>query len=56
MVAGEVRSLAGRSADAAKGGSKSLIGASVERVGPAPKQVEAATRHHDRIVASVQRA
>ncbi len=54
VVAGEVRSLAQRSADAAKE-IKSLIGASVERVESGSRLVAAAGSTMDEIVASVQR-
>jgi methyl-accepting chemotaxis protein len=54
VVATEVRSLAGRSADAAKE-IKSLIGASVERVELGAKQVHEAGRSMDEIVSQVQR-
>jgi methyl-accepting chemotaxis protein len=54
VVAGEVRSLAGRSAEAAKE-IKSLIGASVERVDAGSKLVADAGRTMQEIVGSVQR-
>ena len=54
VVAGEVRSLAGRSADAAKE-IKSLIGASVEKVDVGVRQVHEAGASMDEIVAQVQR-
>ena len=54
VVASEVRSLAGRSADAAKE-IKSLIGASVEKVGLGAKQVNEAGESMKEIVAQVQR-
>ena len=54
VVAGEVRSLAQRSAEAAKE-IKSLIGASVERVDTGSQLVHEAGRTMDEIVASVQR-
>jgi methyl-accepting chemotaxis protein len=54
VVAGEVRSLAGRSAEAAKE-IKSLIGASVERVETGSRLVAAAGATMTEIVGSVQR-
>jgi methyl-accepting chemotaxis protein len=54
VVAGEVRSLAGRSAEAAKE-IKSLIGASVERVETGSRLVAAAGATMKEIVGSVQR-
>ena len=54
VVAGEVRSLAGRSADAAKE-IKRLIGASVERVDSGARLVESAGSTMDEVVQSVQR-
>ncbi|MEK8048962.1 methyl-accepting chemotaxis protein [Ideonella sp. DXS22W] len=54
VVAGEVRSLAQRSAEAARE-IKSLIGASVERVSAGAEQVREAGRTMDEIVDSVQR-
>ncbi|MFG6439601.1 methyl-accepting chemotaxis protein [Roseateles sp. LKC17W] len=54
VVAGEVRTLAQRSAEAAKE-IKSLISASVERVDSGTQQVEAAGATMTEIVASVQR-
>jgi methyl-accepting chemotaxis protein len=54
VVAGEVRSLAQRSADAAKE-IKSLIGASVERVESGSRLVQEAGSTMDEIVSSVQR-
>ncbi len=54
VVAGEVRSLAQRSAEAAKE-IKSLIGASVERVESGSRLVNDAGRTMNEIVASVQR-
>ncbi len=54
VVAGEVRSLAGRSAEAAKE-IKSLIGASVDRVDAGSKLVVDAGRTMQEIVGSVQR-
>ncbi len=54
VVAGEVRSLAGRSAEAAKE-IKSLIGASVERVESGSRLVQDAGKTMGEIVASVQR-
>ena len=54
VVAGEVRSLAGRSADAAKE-IKTLIGNSVERVENGARLVQAAGTTMGEIVASVQR-
>ena len=54
VVAGEVRSLAGRSAEAAKE-IKSLIGNSVERVENGARLVQAAGTTMDEIVSSVQR-
>jgi methyl-accepting chemotaxis protein len=54
VVAGEVRSLAQRSAEAAKE-IKSLIGSSVERVDTGARQVDAAGQAMDRIVAQVER-
>ncbi|MDD0840021.1 methyl-accepting chemotaxis protein [Curvibacter sp. HBC61] len=54
VVAGEVRSLAGRSAEAAKE-IKSLIGASVEKVESGTRLVGHAGSTMDEIVASVQR-
>jgi methyl-accepting chemotaxis protein len=54
VVAGEVRSLAGRSAEAARE-IKSLIGASVERVDAGTKLVQDAGGTMDEIMASVQR-
>ncbi|MFG6440675.1 methyl-accepting chemotaxis protein [Roseateles sp. LKC17W] len=54
VVAGEVRSLAGRSAEAAKE-IKTLIGNSVERVENGSRLVEAAGTTMEEIVASVQR-
>jgi methyl-accepting chemotaxis protein len=54
VVAGEVRSLAQRSAEAARE-IKSLIGASVERVETGTRQVRDAGGTMDEIVASVQR-
>jgi len=54
VVASEVRSLAQRSADAAKE-IKSLIGASVERVESGARQVDDAGRTMDDIVAQVNR-
>jgi len=53
-VAGEVRSLAQRSAEAAKE-IKSLIGASVEKVDSGSKLVADAGRTMEEIVSSVQR-
>ncbi|MFG5410897.1 methyl-accepting chemotaxis protein, partial [Piscinibacter sakaiensis] len=54
VVAGEVRSLAGRSAEAARE-IKGLIGASVERVDAGSRLVSDAGRTMDEIVSSVQR-
>ncbi|MDR7334942.1 methyl-accepting chemotaxis protein [Roseateles asaccharophilus] len=54
VVAGEVRSLAGRSAEAARE-IKSLIGNSVERVENGARQVQAAGTTMGEIVSSVQR-
>ena len=54
VVAGEVRSLAGRSAEAARE-IKSLIGASVDRVDAGSKLVADAGRTMQEIVGSVQR-
>jgi methyl-accepting chemotaxis protein len=54
VVAGEVRSLAQRSAEAARQ-IKTLIGSSVERVGAGSRLVADAGRTMDEIVASVQR-
>jgi methyl-accepting chemotaxis protein len=54
VVASEVRSLAQRSAEAAKE-IKALIGASVERVGAGSRLVQDAGATMDEIVASVQR-
>ncbi|MES2889000.1 MAG: methyl-accepting chemotaxis protein [Pseudomonadota bacterium] len=54
VVAGEVRSLAGRSADAAKE-IKSLIGASVDRVEAGSRLVADAGKTMQEIVGSVQR-
>jgi len=54
VVAGEVRSLAGRSADAAKE-IKSLIGSSVERVEAGAKLVAEAGKTMDELVGAVQR-
>jgi len=54
VVAGEVRSLAGRSADAARE-IKALISASVERVESGTQQVQRAGDTMNEIVASVQR-
>jgi methyl-accepting chemotaxis protein len=54
VVAGEVRSLAGRSAEAAKE-IKALIGASVENVSDGCRQVEQAGSTMDEIVVSVRR-
>ncbi|MFZ2987423.1 methyl-accepting chemotaxis protein [Ideonella sp.] len=54
VVAAEVRSLAGRSAEAARE-IKSLIGASVEKVDSGARQVQTAGATMDDIVASVQR-
>ncbi|MBH9552725.1 methyl-accepting chemotaxis protein [Inhella gelatinilytica] len=54
VVAGEVRSLAGRSAEAAKE-IKSLIGASVERVEAGSKLVQEAGVTMEEIVSGVQR-
>ena len=54
VVAGEVRSLAGCSADAAKE-IKRLIGASVERVDSGARLVESAGSTMDEVVQSVQR-
>ena len=54
VVAGEVRSLAGRSADAAKE-IKSLIGSSVERVEAGSRLVAEAGRTMDELVGAVQR-
>ncbi len=54
VVAGEVRSLAGRSAEAAKQ-IKALIGNSVERVDNGARLVQAAGTSMGEIVASVQR-
>ncbi|MDR7332273.1 methyl-accepting chemotaxis protein [Roseateles asaccharophilus] len=54
VVAGEVRSLAGRSADAAKE-IKSLIGSSVERVEAGSKLVAEAGKTMDELVGAVQR-
>jgi methyl-accepting chemotaxis protein len=54
VVAGEVRSLAQRSAEAAKE-IKTLIGASVERVDTGSQLVHEAGRTMDEIMASVQR-
>jgi methyl-accepting chemotaxis protein len=54
VVAGEVRSLAQRSAEAARE-IKSLIGASVERVEAGSRLVQGAGATMDEIVASVQR-
>ncbi|MDR7295655.1 methyl-accepting chemotaxis protein-2 (aspartate sensor receptor) [Pelomonas aquatica] len=54
VVAGEVRSLAGRSADAAKE-IKALIGNSVERVDNGARLVQAAGTTMGEIVSSVQR-
>ena len=54
VVAGEVRSLAGRSAEAAKE-IKSLIGASVERVEAGSRLVQDAGASMGEIVSSVQR-
>jgi methyl-accepting chemotaxis protein len=54
VVAGEVRSLAGRSAEAAKE-IKALIGNSVERVDNGTRQVQAAGTTMGEIVSSVQR-
>jgi methyl-accepting chemotaxis protein len=54
VVAGEVRSLAGRSADAARE-IKSLIGASVARVETGARQVAEAGASMDGIVSQVQR-
>ena len=54
VVAGEVRSLAGRSADAAKE-IKSLIGSSVERVEAGSRQVAEAGRTMEELVSAVQR-
>jgi methyl-accepting chemotaxis protein len=54
VVAGEVRSLAGRSAEAAKE-IKALIGASVDRVESGSRLVQDAGKTMDEIVASVQR-
>ena len=54
VVAGEVRSLAGRSAEAAKE-IKALIGNSVERVESGARQVQTAGSTMGEIVASVQR-
>ncbi len=53
VVAGEVRSLAGRSAEAAKE-IKSLIQASVEQVDAGATQVQTAGATMDQVVASVQ--
>jgi methyl-accepting chemotaxis protein len=54
VVAGEVRSLAGRSADAAKE-IKSLIGSSVERVEAGSRRVAEAGTTMDELVGAVQR-
>ena len=54
VVAGEVRSLAGRSADAAKE-IKSLIGSSVERVEAGSRLVAEAGKTMDELVGAVQR-
>ncbi len=54
VVAGEVRSLAGRSAEAAKE-IKALIGNSVERVENGARQVQTAGATMNEIVSSVQR-
>ena len=54
VVAGEVRSLAQRSAEAAKE-IKSLIGSSVERVDTGARQVDAAGQAMQHIVAQVER-
>ncbi|HEV6963953.1 MULTISPECIES: methyl-accepting chemotaxis protein [Roseateles] len=54
VVAGEVRSLAGRSADAAKE-IKSLIGSSVERVEAGARLVAEAGKTMDELVGAVQR-
>ena len=54
VVAGEVRSLAGRSADAAKE-IKSLIGSSVERVEAGARLVSEAGKTMDELVSAVQR-
>ncbi|BAL95101.1 methyl-accepting chemotaxis protein [Rubrivivax gelatinosus] len=54
VVAGEVRTLASRSAEAAKE-IKSLIGASVEKVETGARQVDAAGESMTAIVAEVQR-
>jgi methyl-accepting chemotaxis protein len=54
VVAGEVRSLAGRSADAAKE-IKSLIGSSVERVEAGSRLVAEAGRTMEELVGAVQR-
>ncbi|HEY8877595.1 MAG TPA: methyl-accepting chemotaxis protein [Roseateles sp.] len=54
VVAGEVRSLAGRSADAAKE-IKSLIGSSVERVEAGSRLVTEAGKTMDELVSAVQR-
>ncbi len=54
VVAGEVRSLAGRSADAAKE-IKSLIGSSVERVEVGSRLVAEAGKTMDELVGAVQR-